>query len=237
MEGAAIMARASERLGFFDLPREIRDEIYRMSFAKSYTLPDNCRGLSGHNTMRLIRITTSGSPSESHILQISQRMRFEAEEILFNESAFCLYLSDSHHQGPSRELADRFMNLCIYTPIHISPHHNYNPNYQMLEMLGGSRVERKICTINFGPLCLVHWVTDKRLLSVLKNFNGFETIRLQILPSIAVAEYKYPWLLQFIMRPMGELSECDLGDATPFEDGNISGLDFHPQDRASAHNA
>ena len=33
------MATTSERLGFFDLSREIRDEIYRLSFSKSYTLP------------------------------------------------------------------------------------------------------------------------------------------------------------------------------------------------------
>ena len=225
------MARASERLGFFDLPREIRDEIYRMSFSKSYTLPKNGGGLGGHGTMRLIRITTSGSPSESHILQISQRMRFEAEEILFNDSTFCLYLSESHYRGPSRELADRFMNLCIYIPIRLSSRHNYNHNHQMLEMFGGSRVGRKICTINFFPHYLVSWVIDTRLFSVLKTFNGFETIRLQILPSIKSAQQRHPWLL------MGELLECDLGDATPFEDSNISGLEFHPQGRASAHNS
>ena len=113
MEGAAVMARASERLGFFDLPREIRDEIYRLSFSKSYTLPDNGSNLGAHDTMILIRPTSDG-PSETHILQISQRMRFEAEEILFHDSTFCLQLSKLNQHSLSRELADRFMNLCIH---------------------------------------------------------------------------------------------------------------------------
>ena len=229
------MARASERLGFFDLPREIRDEIYRMSFSKSYTLR-NGGSLGGHNTIRLIRRPTSGGPTESHILQISQRMSFEAEEILFSDGTFCLHLSESDRQSLSRELADRFMNLCIYIPLRIFYARNLGYNYQMLETFGGARVGRKTCTINFIPQFLEYWVPDTRLFSVLKTFTGFKTVRIQI-PNHNMFSPGRTWQMRDNMRPMRESLECALGHAIEFEDSNTRGLEFHPQDRASAHNA
>ncbi|KAM0797654.1 hypothetical protein BDR22DRAFT_433403 [Usnea florida] len=236
MEGAAAMARASERLGFFDLPREIRDEIYRLTFSKSYNLPINGGKLGAHDILLLIKTPSYGGPSASHILQVSRRLRFEAEEILFNDSTFRLRLSlsKSSQHSLSRELADRLMNPCIYMPHRISTRHHYDYNYQILEIFGGSRVGRKTCTIIFYPHSLVHWVTDTRLFSVLKTFTAYKTVRIQASGPSTLAQQ---WLLQDNIRSMGKVLEYDLGDAVAFEDGNTRGLEFHPQDRAFAHNA
>ena len=230
MEGAAAMARTSERLGFFDLPREIRDEIYRMSFSKSYTLPTNGGGLGSRDIMMLIRRPTSGGPSESHILEISQRMRFEAEEILFNDSTFCLHISDLIQQYLSRELADRFMTLCIYVPLILFTRNNYDYDHKVLNMFSGSRVGRKTCTIKFHP---GNWVPDTCLVSVLKTFTGFETVRVQISNPMPYSQEE-TWPMQDYLR---ENLECTLGDAMAFEDSNTRGLEFRPQDRLSGHDA
>ena len=145
------MATASEPLGFFDLPREIRDEIYRHSFSKSYTVPNNGRGHEIHDTMMLMSMLTSGVPSESHVLQISQNMRFEAEEVLYHDSTFCLRISKSKQTSPSQELADRFINLCIDIPANIFTRCNRDYDYPVFERFGGSRARGKTCTIRFSP--------------------------------------------------------------------------------------
>ena len=244
MEGAAVVARASERLGFFDLPRELRDEIYQLSFSKSYNPPDNGGGLGIHDTAKLIRMPSSGGPSESHILQISRRMRFEAEEILFNDSTFCLHLPGSGQQSLKRELADRFMNLCIYIPCRTLIRYNYDDDHQFLNMFSGSRVGGKTCTIKFGHGL---WVPDTCFFDVLKTFTGFETVRIQV-SDLIPCDQQETWRIQDYLRLMKEDLECTLGHAMEFEDSNtgdavvfgdgiVRGLEFHPQDRASAHNA
>ena len=222
------MARTSERLGFFDLPREIRDEIYRLCFSKKYTLPDNGGGLGSSDVMMLIKRPNLRGPSKSHILQISQRMRFEAEQILFTESIFCLRLSESDRQSLSRELADRFMNLCIYISARVFTHRTRDYDHRVLRMFGGSRVRGKICTVNFSPGL---WVPDTCLFNVLKTFTGFETVRIQLSKAIPFGQ-RETWRINCFIR---ENLEYALGDAMAFEDSNTRGLEFHPQDRASAH--
>ena len=237
------MARASERLGFFDLPREIRDEIYRLSFSESYTLPDNCGNLGVHDIMMLLRMPTSDGPSDSHILQISQRMRLEAEEILFSDITFCLPLSVSNRHSLSRELADRFMNLCIHVSDGIFTRPTWEDDHQVLNMFSGSRVGGKRCTIKFFPGL---WLPDTRFFDVLKTFTGFETVRIQVSEPIAFGQQE-TWRMQDYLRWIKGL-QCTLGDAMEFEDSNtgdamaledsnVRGLEFHPQDRASARNA
>ena len=222
MEGAAVMARTSEGIGFFDLPREIRDEIYRMSFSKSYTLPTNGGGLGSGDVGMLMTTPNSGGPSESHILQISQRVRFEAEEILFNDSTFCLHISDLVQQHLSRELADRFMNLCIYIPLIMFRRNRYDYGHEVLNLFGGSRVGGKTCTIKFYAS---DGVPDACWVSDLKTFTGFETVRVQISgPMPFSQEERCP--MQDYLR---ENLECALGDAMAFEDSNTRGLEFHPQ--------
>ena len=246
------MATASERLGFFELPREVRDEIYRLSFSKSYILRNNGSGLGVNDTMMLISIRNPGGPLESyrlliprnftdpsefHILHISQKVRFEAEEILYHDSTFCLHLWDSYHGTLSQELADRFINLCIYIPHRDSTDHDRDFDHQVLKMFCGNRARGKICTIKFYPGTLVHWMPDTHLFSILKTFTGFKTVRIQFSDPYPPSTQQDLRRMQDNMRPMRELLERGLGDAMAFEDSNVRGLEFHPQDRASAHNA
>lgn len=248
-EGAAVMATVSERLGFFDLPREVRDEIYRLSFSKSYTSPAIGSNYELSDTMTLIRMPNfdgpsrshiprmpnSRRPSRSHILQISQQVRFEAEEILFHDSTFYLHLLKSN-QTLSRQLADRFIDLCIYIPRRASTSDDRDYDHRVLEMFGGSRAGGKTCTIRFYPGSLEHWIPNTRLFSILKTFTGFETVRIQDPGFIIFSDQEEIRRMEDNVRSMRDILEGGLGEAMGFKDSNMRGLEFHPQGRASAHN-
>ena len=143
-------------------------------------------------------------------------MRFEAEEIQYHDSTFCLHLWDSYHGTLSQELADRFINLCIYISHRDSTDHDRDFDHQVLKMFGGNRARGKICTIKFYPGTLVYWMPDTHLFSVLKTFTEFETVRIQFSDPSKPSTRKDLARMQNNMRPMRELLERGLGHAIPW---------------------
>ena len=100
------MAKASEIVGFFDIPCEARDEIYRHYFPSTYSIPGSRRCHEFRHSMVLLRPQTFHDPSNSRILQVSQKMRFEAGHILYHDSVFGIWLDGSERTLISQGLAN-----------------------------------------------------------------------------------------------------------------------------------
>ena len=180
------MATSSEPLGFFDIPREIRDEIYRQYFSKRYRIPSNVAGGKIDYSMILLRKPrgprTSSTPrytrsSHSRILQISQRMRCEAEDILFHDCSFYLRLANPQlaNAEPSdmcQTLADRITKLDV--SILTTPEITYSD--PILQRFIGGEIGPTYCSFSIQGNTSQSFRSTSLLKALLKKFVRYETV-------------------------------------------------------------
>lgn len=254
------MATSSKPLGFFDLPREIRDEIYGVYFSRRYQISNNVAGGEIDNSMILLRepidphiVSPSPYPrsvSQSRIFQISQRMRCEAEEILFRECFFFLDLARARPSDLCQTLADRITKL----EVSIVAEATYSD--PILQRFIGGEVGRTICSFEiFGDISS-HFRSTSLLTALLKKFVRYETVIIKIcvpnwitkqLPGGKLCQgrrkaYWPPMIPEYVTPPMTKLHrllekdrnkmrtdlESTLGPGEMFDEGSYNCVEFHP---------
>lgn len=124
------------------------------------------------------------SSSESRILYISQKMRQEAEEILFHESVFFLISGYTRSSNISQALVDRIAYLDIHTRSTQYPTAKKKPEilhiYSVFRKFSNIRIERKCCSDTIDE-AIGFPVLSTRLFSTIKGFIEFETVIIRVI--------------------------------------------------------
>lgn len=232
----------------FTLPRELRDEIYRLLVKKRYIIY-----ITPHEDNH---VTT-----EKHdlaILEVSQAVSSEALEILYSEAVFCFsvdFRSDDYPRRPS-QLTNRIKNvefniiglgicpaLCSsQTPClrHLDHpdifYHSAMAKFTDAEIAGNSvRIRLLLCDPDSIEDLFVS------TFETLKVFMGFRTITIEVVPiSVSSRElgmskreqWVFPWLSKEHDSQIGQevksSLEPTLGPAAEEYHGDVQHLTFHP---------
>lgn len=101
------MATSSKALSFFDLPREIRDEIYRHYFSGVYFVPEQCDIGDAFTLLQGPPISIC-APKERNILKVNEAVREEAEASLYRHASFRIF---PNAQRLSQAVANRMLEI------------------------------------------------------------------------------------------------------------------------------
>lgn len=219
--------------GFFSLPREIRDEIYRY-LVKGFPFFDE-------NTYEGYYITHDTGVRESAIFRVSKAVCSEATSVFYSESTFRYRFSESMPMKPIIQAAafERMMNLQFYF-IGVS---NIHPSFDLLRD-GGNIENNLIATLDqltgLGRIrtslllkfrlnsSQLHGLLSVYMLRRLKALVGFRMIILDLGPMFSFSE-EHDWdgygrITQMIIDEMGPT----MGPATVRQVVQITRLEFHP---------
>ena len=173
----------------FLLPREIRDEIYRLLVKGSYL-----------DTTSLYRL--SGKEFNDHkdvqpdfaILQTSKGIGREATEILYSESVFRFVITAVFYEtkilSPDldrmKRLAPMIQNVILDIDSFFMPNVNYEASMDFaIQIFGGRDIERRSLLVRM--LCCSKYFSKgmglPRTCQQLSAFEGFRATTLQVLPA------------------------------------------------------
>ena len=171
----------------FLLPREIRDEIYRLLVKGSY-LDTGC-------FYRYVYAHTE-APLDFAVLQLSKSIGREATEILYSESVFRFVISEmsfGEHILPAdldrmERLAPMIQNVILDVRFD-----KQNTFYEMnmgiaLQTFGGLAIRRRSLLFRMlrGSMSCTDWKDLSRICQQLKAFVGFRTVTVEVLPVVSV---------------------------------------------------
>ena len=234
----------------FFLPREIRDEIYRLVVKKDY----------------IIYVTQSKNDpvpptKDKHdfaILEVSKAVSDEASEILYSESVFSFYIDFSAHgifcvptqlTKRMKNVDFRFRGLSTWHSDLFPP--NTYPTYQdhintisqaAIADFTGAEIERNNLRIRLS-LCGPGMIStlSVHILERIKALVGFRTVILEILPLRSAVK---AWQMRFrqyflqlgtqqafqIRRGLLDTLEPTLGSAIQDANGDVFFLTFRPRE-------
>ena len=172
----------------FLLPREIRDEIYRLLVKGSYLDTECFYRWSGKNSCR-----RTGVRPGFAILQLSKSIGREATEILYSESVFRFVLTTRFDVGQllspdfdrMKRLAPMIQNVILDVRHYDVPNTCHETNMGMVvQNFGGLDVRRRSLLVRMLD-CSECWFSCERLPRVcqqLKAFVGFRAATLEMWP-------------------------------------------------------
>lgn len=178
--------RGDQRNGgaLFTIPREIRDEIYRLLVKRHYiAFPAG----KGPRDCKCIICRSNTEKPDLAILRVSRAISDEAQEMIYSESLF-EYLNLDYHNAPSSKPPAQLVNRMRKVLVSIGglqlktrysvPLGIYEGTF---DSLSGYRVVRDSCHIQF----LIHRPNDihlvtRHILPRLATLTGFRTILLKV---------------------------------------------------------
>lgn len=197
-------------MNFYSLPRELRDQIYELYFAKYYTVPpsrkeefwaavDDTELLSCPSKCTKPELSRSLNRTDAALLHASAIIREEASEMLFERSTFCFcintYRSDTS-SAPSRRAARKMRNVEISVDMwqYVHSRRKSLDLFPTIDHLCQNTLDdfakpsdiRKSCQIIFRYVC---GCTDLRthtplLYRELRIFKYFEKVVVKVSPNL-----------------------------------------------------
>lgn len=234
--------RGDQRNGgaLFTIPREIRDEIYRMPVKRHYIAfpavnsPRNCK---------CIICRSNTEKPDLAILRVSRAISDEAQEMIYSESLF-EYQNRDYYNAPSSKPPAQLVNRMRKVLVSIGGlrlKNRYSVSLGIYEgtidSLSGDRVVRHSCHIQF----LIHRPNDidlvtRHLLPRLAMLTGFRTILVQVSLQDGFHLYMtnerdgYEARLEQVRKIMEDALEPSLGPAMISYDSLTISLRFHPRE-------
>ena len=167
----------------FTIPRELRDEIYRLVFKRQYILPEYCNdgGFSDTNLTK----------ADMAILRVSRAVGYEAQELLYLESTFrvvAYFNPRIKDLKPPPQALHRVKKVEIVTllPWHFSRRVvDWSSKIEeicevILGNFTGTAIRRDSCHIQCGSLGSAYiFRLMSHILPRLAAFNGFDTILME----------------------------------------------------------
>lgn len=232
----------------FTIPREVRDEIYRLVVRKRYTVY--------FTRPKSDVFVPSRDKHDLAILQVSKAINHEASDILYAESVFRLSINFSSDEVSSvpAHLANRmtnveldFQDLAYLTRLFSSPRFHKNVNaicHAANAIFASNDIKRNLLHIRFFGCCPgMMAILSSDFSKTLNAFIGFRTVVIEVVS--VCARYLVRVRSMGIEKSFGDLQKetaiimgqqimdiltPTLGPAETAVHGDVSCFVLHPQD-------
>ena len=242
----------------FTLPRELRDEIYRLLVKGRHTVYIPLEMESGGKFILKPGSVAHEKP-DLVILQTSRAISREAQEVLYSESVFryCMNFQADKALEPSAQLVSRMkkVKMIVSSLASESDHYMYrstHPSYQRrmaaicqatIDGFTGAHILRDTCHVtfvDFKPDMIEPLICD--ILPKMRVCTGFRTVLMEVSlddqyealvrwekSQRTGSEGKTTAKVERIRQAIKSAMEPTLGPATKVKDGCRISLKFHPR--------
>ena len=234
MTSTASVAQQAQNTGeitFFNLPRELRDQIYAhlLDLKVTYTqIRAQADFLDVH--LDLVDDMKTRSSCRLTFMQASRTLLEESSRILYGENIFHIHVGSTlyHSSFLTQKTADLMQNIVI------SLHSDMDREVlRVLRLFGTSEMTRQSCLIKLKftqrkPL-------EEDTIEILKKLSGFKVLTFQLKPTKASHHARpqglcVPWVsILFLLAYIKKHLTPVLGPSTFSNDQSRRCLTFHPQ--------
>lgn len=244
---------------FLDLPREIRDQIYREILCKRYLIQRSARWKRGKAVFREDRplfwfrgthyhwrgLFWSGYIgtkkrrlfwAEISLLLTSKVICQEAMDIMYEGSLFCVYVGERSQRWypmtplPPQQLLDRMQNIEIGTCVCCTL--DYTASETWFKNINASHTKRNTCRISFPCYYCLIWCTDHApYFRACQSLIGFKTVIVALeLLCTDPEEVEGPLEVYDTIREEFKAAlEPHLGPSCYYDSESVFSLVFHPR--------
>lgn len=244
---------------WFTLSREIRDQIYREVLCKRYLIHRPARWKRGktlRNENRPLReyaisvrfwtgiywrghawmLKKPTSWANVALLLASKAICWEAIEMMYKESSFCVYMGEKsvwwHRLTPlpSQQLLSRIQNLEVDTCVCDTL--DYTASETWFQKFNGSDTKRNSCRISFPCYSCLVWCEDHTpFFRACQSLVGFKTVTITLEQRYMDADGSGVLIERYnsIREDFQTALEPHLGPGRPYDIGYVYCLDFYPR--------
>ena len=221
----------------FVLPREIRDEIYRLLIKRRYTVFYPSKAASGAT---FAGNTTAVDRFDLPIFQISHAIGHEVEAQVYSESTFRYFIDFTmiEPRKPPTAVVNRIkkvemliggLGVCFYQKTRLTyKDHMAAICEATIDDFTGTQILRDVCHIRI-PAFRMDMIEplESYILPKLAAFHGFRTLLVETTTDL---DYVATARFERVIEGMKDAMEPTLGPATIKNGGSTIRLEFHPRE-------